>query len=400
MSISKSNELRNKLSLINIYMSLIMIMPISTLLQDKISAINRVIFFLIFCTQIVIICNKITWKYLFIFQIALTSYIIVVMNTENFKIDNAVIYFINFILYSGVICINKKQIISWIEENSKYIRCVMIIWTIAVTISIFIPSCYYIKEGGGRYFGSYVGTIFRLGPTALFIEILALVSITFYKRNKDILFMIVPIYCGFMGSSRTYFVIIICVFCIALYIMSRNSWSFILKFGPLTIVGILLFSMSSMSEKVRHTLNPNDYGDFWFRITSSRSVIWEKIINGFNNLSFFKKIFGGGFGFSNSVANHYAHNDFIEILATHGYIGIILYTISIILLVKVLLKNKKIPIFIIYMCIFIWIFNAFFNMFYWYICAALSYPFLLLATSYHYDEKEKKNYYDCRREIK
>ena len=148
-----------------------------------------------------------------------------------------------------------------------------------------------------------------------------------------------------------------------------------------------------MSEKIAYTLDESNYGDFWFRITSSRSVIWSKIINGFNELNIFEKIFGAGFGFSNSVAMHYSHNDFIEIIVTHGYIGIILYMISIILLIKILFKNKKIPFIILFLCIFIWFFNAFFNMFYSYICVSLSYPFLLIAVACQFSREEDNIYY-------
>lgn len=108
---------------------------------------------------------------------------------------------------------------------------------------------------------------------ALFIECLALISIIVYKHRRDIIYMLLPLFCGFMGSSRTQFVIIIAVFILGLYFFSTTKLRFSLMAIPAGIVGIVAFSVSAMSEKVKYTLDENQFGDFWYRISSSRSLI-------------------------------------------------------------------------------------------------------------------------------
>lgn len=331
---------------------------------------------------------------------SLFAYIVVLYNTSKLTFDNQIVYYVNWLIYSSVISINKDKFFNYLKNNEFMIKTVMFIWSFLVGISIFMPSSYYIKEGGARYFSSYTETIFRLAPTALFIEILALISIIIYKHRKDIIYTFIPLFCGFMGSSRTYFVVIVTVFVICLYYFTSTKTRFALAAIPSGIIGVVLFGMSSMNEKVQYTLDESQFGDLLYRITSGRSLIWETILRAYKNLPFSKQFFGSGFGFTNRLSmaaainrevGLYAHNDFVEILATHGILGIILYIFAFAILFSAFFKNKKVPVFIWVLTIFSWAFNAFFNMFYWYTCAALSYPFLLAAISLAQEAKSLKN---------
>lgn len=149
---------------------------------------------------------------------------------------------------------------------------------------------------------------------------------------------------------------------------------------PVIIGVVVLYFHSSLSLKVQYTLNTDNYGDFWYRITSSRSVIWSKVLSAFKQSSLYNQFTGNGFGFSNRVAWHYSHNDFIEILATHGYIGVTLYFLSIVYLIKEMLPSDlKVKLGVYLIVLLVWLINASFNMFYWYTCSALSFPILLVA---------------------
>lgn len=163
---------------------------------------------------------KITKNKLVLLFLSLNIYIIGIFNTQNLSFDNKIVYYINWIIYSNIIILNKERFKSWILDSKRIIYLVVWIWTIIVFCSIFLPSSYYIKEGGERYFGSFAGSIFRLGPTALFIADLSLVMIVVYKDRKSIAFNIVPLYCGFMGSSRTYFVVIVLI---GIYLVKTES---------------------------------------------------------------------------------------------------------------------------------------------------------------------------------
>lgn len=382
-------------NLFDIYISLILLMPLTTLLQQYLDAINKVLFFVIFLFQLLILILRIDKKAMMFMTVSLFSYIVVIYNTKNLSFDNQIIYFVNWLIFATVISINQDKFMSYIKNNEFYIKLIMFIWSLLVGFSIVLPSSYYVNEGGATYFSSFTDSIFRLGPTALLIEVLALISIIAYKNKKDIIYTIIPLYCGFMGSSRTYFIVIVAVFVICLYYFASTKLRFSLAAIPSAAIGVILFTKSSINEKVQYTLDESQFGDFMYRITSSRSLIWENIWTNYLKLPFSKQFFGSGFGYTNRVSlsinrgtGVYAHNDFVEIIATHGILGIILYLIAFFILFKVFLKKKNIPILISALTIFTWVFNAFFNMFYWYICAALSYPFLLAAISYVKYQKE------------
>lgn len=155
----------------------------------------------------------------------------------------------------------------------------------------------------------------------------------------------------------------------------------------MALVASVIYGSSSIAQKIAYTKSDAQYGDFWYRITSSRSFLWATIIEHFNRLPLWNKIIGGGYNFSRDFLGHYAHNDFIEILATHGYSGVLLYLYSIIQLFKNYFENHPRKILVV-SAITIWLFNAMFNMFYYYICAALSFPFLLFAIDWYSNEKE------------
>lgn len=375
---------------INLLMKLILLMPITTLFQGYIESINVILFILIFIIEMFVLVKRMTKKYFFLLFATFSGYLITLVTNDVLPTGNMIIYYLHWIIYAVICAINKDKITEWLKNNETYSRGIMIVWTVAVGISIFLPSSYYIKEGGARYFGSFPGDIFRLGPTALFISILAVVSISFYKRKKDILFTILPLFCGFMGSSRTYFLCLVLVFLIGLYFEFKTKKYFYLLCIPIGILGALVFTYSSLNEKIEYTTDSSQYGDFWFRITSSRSVIWSKIIAAFNELDLLKKIFGAGFGFSNSASYHYSHNDFIEVTVTHGYLGMLFYMIALIGLFYLIFKAVRVKKLIYVFCILVWLSNAMFNMFYCYTCTLFSYPILLIAVS-HYFEKQPQN---------
>ena len=63
------------------------------------------------------------------------------------------------------------------------------------------------------------------------------------------------------------------------------------------------------------------------------------------------------------------------------------------LMFKKCVSNLKLPRFIKIIAIFIWFFNAFFNMFYTYVCASASYPFILFGISLFWENKIEKEKY-------
>ena len=85
----------------------------------------------------------------------------------------------------------------------------------------------------------------------------------------------------------------------------------------------------------------------------------------------------------------WAHNDYIQILSDYGILGIFIYIGLMKMLIQKTLKGKVKSRFIIIVLIILWAFNAFFNMFYTYFCALLSYPYFILLLRYNILENVK-----------
>lgn len=384
------NSQSKNISVFDLYMRLILVMPVTTLFQGQINSLNRIVFMVVFLLQIYLLIKSYMRRgYVRFLMVSFIVYIVGLIRTSNLVFDNSIIYYINWIIYVVVITTYKERFEGWITGKREYIYAIVKIWTVLVGVSIFIPSCYYIKEGGARYFGSYCQSIFRLGPTALFIATLAVIMIAAYNDRRAIGFTIIPLYCGLMGSSRTYLFVIGLTVLLALYLFSPSKKQFFTILIPVGVVTGVIYGGSSIAQKVAYTRSDSHYGDFWFRITSSRNVIWISIIDAFNRLPVSGRLFGGGYNFSSDLIGHYAHNDFIEILATHGYVGLSLYLFSMFQMFKNYFSRRP-AILLIALSVFVWLINAMFNMFYYYICAALSFPFLLFAVSF-YTEKHELN---------
>lgn len=381
MNIFNNFNRTNNKTIIDVLIYVCCLFPITTTLIDG-TIINKLLFALLLCIYLVCVLTygflKQSFRYIIVLAI---NYLIAVCFTklQDGNNINMFFYYPFMITFSCFILDNKTRIIDVLYRNKKFVLFIIRCWTIIVGISIFLPSSYYVKEGGSYYFGSFCGTIFRLGPAALFIMSLSLLSMIFYHRKIDIIYQVIPLYCVFMGSSRTYLISGLCIFIIAWYCYVGNRKKFWISFIPIALIGIFIIFNSSIGEKIRYTLDDSQYGDFWFRVTSSRSEFWAVDINGWLSQGIINKLFGSGIFFTENLTGIWAHNDFIEILCGFGLVGLILYCIIQFKLIRQLIKGGKKPTIVIICAVCCWLFNAFFNMYYTYFCSLLSYPFMLIA---------------------
>lgn len=380
-----------KIKIEDIFYKTILLFPIFTVLIDN-GIINKFLFAIIFMAYLYQVFRlglkrRTVTAILFVIIVMIWSLIQTQFNYLNF---NLIFYFPFLILFTYYVIDNKDTVIEWLVFHKSFVNFVLIIWTLIVGVSIFIPSCYNVKEAGELYFGSFAGTIFRLGPAAFFIQALALVGMAIYGNKKYLLYMLVPMYCFLMGSSRTYFVIGTCLFIIAWYWFGVSKKVFYLTVIPLGLLSIFFLINSSLGVKILYTLDPNQYGDFWFRVTSSRSMFWAKDIQAWSIQPFMNRLFGCGLDFTNRVTGLWAHNDFIEVLCSLGILGLIVYCGCIYMLIKYCVpRGSGIPLTIRLMIVLAWLFNACFNMHYTYFCCTLGYPFAVIAVSFYYKMRSK-----------
>lgn len=380
------NEL--KIKTFDMFMYSIMLFPIMTVLIDS-GLINKLLFGLLIISYLLIILNKkINKKSFVIIILMLLGYLMSIINTEFPLVNSNMFFYYPFIIiYMLFMDDYKKEVVNWFLNKEKTVRFIMKLWSFIVGISIFIPSCYYVKEGGEIYFGSFVNTIFRLGPSCILIMSLVLISISLYKRKNDIVYTIVPMYSCFMGSSRTYLAIAIFIFLINLYVFFNNKKKFLLTLIPIIIISGVIIINTSIYKKILFTLDDSQYGDFWFRITSSRSEFWEKDLLAWSNEPIIKKIFGAGLNFTYTVSNLWGHNDFVEILCANGVIGLFIYLY---IMIKSIFKVKNSSQILFILTFLVWFLNAFFNMHYTYFCCVLGLPFILIAIE-NYSLEIRKN---------
>lgn len=370
------------------------LLPVFTALIDG-TIINKVLFFFLLCVCLFIILhNGVSKSTCLLFLILIANYIIMLFVTAEISMSdiNMFFYYPFMVLYSLLIIDHKNKFIDCISRNKKYVLLIIRIWSIIVGISIFMPVGYYIKEGGSYYFGSFAGSIFRLGPSALFIMSFVLISMSLYKRKRDFVYTLIPMYCFFMGSSRTYLVSGLCLFVVAWYWFVNNKRKFWLTIIPICLLLCVIMWNSSMGDKIRFTLDDSQYGDFWFRVTSSRSEFWMIDLIGWTSQDIVYKIFGCGLFFTQELTGLWAHNDFIELLCSFGVIGVLEYCVIQFLLIKTFLKRgRRIPVILSICVVLCWLFNAFFNMYYTYFCSLLSYPYVLISVFIYYQSNQSTN---------
>lgn len=244
---------------------------------------------------------------------------------------------------------------------------------------MLLPSSY---EGG--YFESFTGNSARTCPVAVFLLTLILVAVKIYKRKQYLYFAFFPMYCFFMGDSRTYLAVGLMLGIIVLYFYFDSKRNFYYMLIPAGVVVTVILMASSVMTRFTSAVDASNslsqYYDFWGVATSGRSVFWVDMLNAYWNSDNAHRAFGCGFHFVYTVRNFWAHNDFVQLLLTFGIVGLITYLWTIRGLVKKFLVNRtRYPKFIVVLAVMVWLFNCFFNMFYVYMCALLAYPIMLIA---------------------
>lgn len=385
-----------KIKTTDLYIKTILLFPVFTVLQSYLDSINRLLFALLVIEQLWLLFDhehKLSAKSFVINCIVMMLEVVAIFNT-NFPLYNIndAFYFPFFAVYTSFCIDNKAKIYGAIKRNIPFMGVIIIIWSVIVGVSVFLPGSYKLDTNvGGVYFASFTSSSFRLAPTALFIMALVLTEITAGKNKKWIVACILPLYCFMAGGSRTYFGIGALLFIVIWYKFLYNKNKFWLSMLPLALIGAMLFANSSIAAKMQATsYTSSSYFDFWGTITNSRSVFWAADLAAFSNGSLLQKLAGYGFNFVYDVnvqavhARIWAHNDFVQVLTTYGIVGILMYFILIIRLLIKIVNNKRDRKALFVLSVLIWFVNAMFNMFYTYFCSVLCFPLILFALNSKY----------------
>lgn len=375
----------------DLLIKLILLFPLATLFQHHISVLNKLLFFAVIVVLFSVnAVRRRPLSYLFgvtllwLFSVAVTP-------LEALKLNlNMAFYYIFLVMYLVFILTEQESVWGLLLKNRRYIYYMVLIYSAIVTISVFLPSSYSQMTQGGwgdnAYFTSISGSPNRVGPASVFVIVLIAFLIKTGTHRAVALCALPQLYVFLMGGSRTYFVVGMCAVVVLYYVMvPRKKW-FFLSLIPLGLVGIVVVLNSSMMDKFAATFQQGlSDREFWRRLTNTRSVFWVEQLKLFFDTPLLKQVFGNGINFTTHRYGLWAHSDFIEILCSYGYVGLLNYLFLIIYSIRKLLKTKQRHFFIKCVCVFIWFFNAFFNFFYCYFCAMLCYPIMLLVIK-HMDD--------------
>lgn len=385
-----------------LYFRMLLLFLITTLFQSfsLFSGINKILFAFTFIIQVyLLIKSKFTVIDVFVFMLLILNYLYAIIQT-NFPLYNLndLFYFGFWVIFSIYISSRRELLIEYLKRDEKYVITIIKIWTGLVFISIFLPSSYPKFWGGKGYFASFTGSVFRLAPTAVMIMSLVLICMEIYKRKRAIVYTIIPMFCFYMGGSRTYLGVGLLLFMIIWYLYCPKKSVFYITVIPLIIVAALLISYSAVGDKIEATTYTKaSYLDSWGTVTSGRSVFWKADIEAFELQPIAKKLLGSGFNFVYEVnikavnSEIWAHNDFINILLNFGFLGLLLYLYGVHSMKSRMLKNcLKIPNILLNLFFFIWFINAMFNMFYTYFCSMISFPFIAIGFSNRHCNKDNE----------
>ncbi len=396
----ESNKKNNKNLIMSVLLYILIQYPLSSMLKVYIGPLNVVLTGLCFLLFIAFYFKyNIRKKELILLcYIALTFVQNIIIWGFHYYENNMLFYLPFLILYFCFFTRNSSTILQFFKEHKSYIDFVLVLWNVIVLVSFFIPSC-YIYEGETLGFVSFAGTTFLLSSIAILVCAFLIFQFCIYRNKIYLLAMIIPSLCILLGTTRTYLVVLICAWMITIYVSINNKK----KFLPAIIVGSIIFiaivMVSPIKNKFLDTSSRTEELDMdpLEAFTSGRSVFWEYDLkhifsnnileisfgNGVNYLFYLNKI-----RFNNAL---WAHNDFIQILSDYGIFGLIIYFYMFKYLIKCMVGDNKRLKMITLILVLMWIFNAFFNMFYTYFCATLSFPIFLLCIKYDLENRNKDN---------
>ncbi|MBW3081185.1 hypothetical protein [Bifidobacterium saguinibicoloris] len=367
----------------------ITLLPLSTLLQAQpgFGAVNQMVIALsvvCFLLAAMVTAYPIGYWWLMLATFALTMFDVAITR-GTFVNVNLVVYLMFWVLLYSLFSAKMDSLRSLIMGDVRWIRSIAVIWCVLVAISIPLPRSYYIVEGQGRFFCSFAGDSFRLSPTALLVLALITICLKLDYKNKWWygLMSIVPLFCAFMGYSRTYLGVILLMYMLFMWEFVTAKSNFFISIVGGGIVAALIISVSSISSKIDSTSH-GGYLGFWDTLTSGRSSFWAYDMQQYSQFGLVNVFFGGGFNRIYEInqqigINIWAHNDFINLLVTNGVVGLLIYLIPLILLVRTSHRNcVDAPWYLYWILMGQWLINAFFNMEYTYVCAAIATAFALL----------------------
>lgn len=371
---------------------MIALFPITTLLQgiNIFMNINKVVMFALIIFLVVGLFSKpIEHREFAIFGFGISLGLIAIIITGKPMFFNPLIYFPFWILFFVVMARDYRDFISLVMQEQGLLKKILLAWEAIVVVSIFFSRSYS-YDWGDKYFTSFAGSPHRFASSCLVM--LAFAAILYVKTiEKKYLFHFLAINIGmFFCGARTYLVVGFIYLLAFFYVILKNKKIFYYSLLPIIGIALVVILLTPIGTKFLIGFQGSGYYGYWATLTSGRSVLWVEDLAGYWDLNFFKKLVGNGTDFVYELNMEgtfrraiYAHNEFINLLCSHGILGLFAYFWAFYNFVNRAKQGSKIaliPMLGFYTIIY---FNAFFNMVYTYPNAVVAIPFIYYSLSYH-----------------
>lgn len=314
---------------------------------------------------------------------ATMSAVAVILSNRFYLRIQDVFYFPLFVLYCFYWANRSGRFETVIQRNMKFGWVCVLFWGLLVVVSIFFPTSYFRDVMNAVFFRSFSTDPFRLASSCIII-MLMLHIFAFYRKKNLFFLEAVPMAIIFATGSRSYLLFGGGILLLSMYLLFKNKSFFWLSMIPVLLIMTVAVLNSSIMDKLEVVAasQASFYGNFMDAFTSGRTVFWHLDLEAFGELPLWKQLIGNGLSFAYEVTGTkyvrsiWAHNDFIHILLSYGWIGLGLYCYSFFWFVAKFKKTFALQFWPYMYSICLCLGNAFINGLFFYSAAMLAMPFL------------------------
>ncbi|HHD80833.1 MAG TPA: O-antigen ligase domain-containing protein [Campylobacterales bacterium] len=176
-----------------------------------------------------------------------------------------------------------------------------------------------------------------------FVALLPIIGLTMGYGRWYLFFYAVMMYFVILGSKRGAIIVFFVGSVFAIYNLLKysdkknkviNSLFVLIAMG---LIGYFAYDQYNSNYFLQNRISKAIAGD-----SSGRDYIYSAIVNGwYNSSNIWHFLFGYGFDGSRRLAANYAHNDWLELLAGQGILGIVVYFLVFYGLIRFYLKNIR-----------------------------------------------------------
>lgn len=221
-----------------------------------------------------------------------------------------------------------------LQAKRKLIRGYLLFMALVVLVELTLSACYVSKTswGDASYFIGFSQSNHSWASClCLFLGLFLVSKVSRAVTWRD-LFCVGVFSLGVLQAGARIFVVGLVIILVLYFRDNVTKSNLRVLIVPIAIVAVAYLALNSnMVEKfdflstsgsVNSSYNSTD------TFTNGRTVFWQEDLDAYRNQPLYKQLFGSGFDYIYTVANHSGHNDFLHTLLGIGIFGALVYTLS------------------------------------------------------------------------